>query len=121
MLLNYLVTESAQEGGRPATDFLTRRWNKLRDGLEFPSVSQGVFYINHLLKLGHYQEARAEWIHLAQRNGMEDKAFASQENFIWNGGFEIPITDTALDWSLPSSQAFSIAGRKRKVSTVPWP
>ena len=114
ILLSYLVTESAQEGGRPATDFLTLRWNKLRDGLEFPSVSQGVFYINHLLRLGHYQEARAEWIHLAQRNGMEDKAFASQENFIWNGGFEIPITDTALDWSLPSSQAFYIARAEKE-------
>ena len=91
ILLTFLVEKSdkGDEGRKPAPDLLKKRWDRLLGSPDSPSLPQAVFYIEHLMRRGQHEEARIEWIRLAGRNGVEDQAFQSRGNHIWNGSFEL--------------------------------
>ena len=50
------------------------------------------------------QEARSEWIRLVEGNGLHDDEYSSGENLIWNGRFQISITERLFDWVIGTKE-----------------
>ncbi len=95
------------QGGAPLA-FLREQWRRLEEAPEPPTVQEGAFYLEHLLRRKAFAQARQRWIELARRNGIEDPSFRAGRNLVWNGDFERPLTQGPLDWRLASSTAYSI-------------
>jgi hypothetical protein len=89
-------------------DAAHQAWNRIADGgspFPFASVQP---YIERLLAKGQYQEARAIWLNLEGRGVIPKPADSDQGNLVYNGGFEQPPLDAALDWRSPAASYVSV-------------
>lgn len=91
------------------------------------TVAQGAPYVAYLLGTGHLGghrpaaaaaaaagEARRIWSALAASNQMADPAFASAENLVWNGRFELPLVDGPLAWRIERSPAWRVTAAAKE-------
>lgn len=108
MMVEFLVSRFGDGARRPPWDLLQRKWDKLLKAPPYPSIKQGAFYVQFLLNQNRYEEARTEWVRLADKNNIQDEAFQSRRNAIWNGDFETPIAGAAVDWRYATSDAYTI-------------
>jgi hypothetical protein len=79
-------------------DLTYRVWTKaVANASAFP-FSWAEPYLQHLLDLGHYQEASGVWQDL-ERLGVVNKALSGErDNLIFNGGFEQAPLNAGFDW-----------------------
>lgn len=89
--------------------FLLAEWDRIVTAAEPPDVARGAFLVRYLLAQGFPAEARQGWIRLAAANNLEDAAFASEENLLWNGRFELPFSQSPLDWRILQGAGHSVA------------
>ncbi|MCP4659699.1 MAG: tetratricopeptide repeat protein, partial [bacterium] len=105
--LVFLVSRRASPGVE--TPFIEARWQVLLDDPEPPTLSEGAFYVDYLLRQGHFAETRRQWIALARKNDIVDPAYAENRSRVWNGDFEGEISGSRLGWKIARRGAFTAA------------
>lgn len=106
---------------QPLATYLRAQWQHLFAISPELTVAQGSPYVSYLLASGQHQapgeatgEARRIWGALAARNDQNDPAFASAENLVWNGRFELPLTDGPLAWRISRSPAWQATAARKE-------
>jgi tetratricopeptide (TPR) repeat protein len=110
VLLNFLTREEKANPGGFAC-LLAEQWISLIRSENPPSFEEVDFYVAHLLQRRNFSECRRAWLELADRNDAGDERFRRKENYVWNGGFELPLREAALDWRAYARTGYSIERR----------
>ncbi len=108
-LLRLLCRRRPQATDPPVLDFLRQLWNALLDEAEPLAIEDGTFFVERLLEEQLFHEARDRWIELAHVSGVVDSAFESKSNYVWNGEFEAPLTQTPFDWQPSAAAGYTVA------------
>ncbi len=85
-----------------ALSYLETVWSRLLEGAEPLTFADGMVYIQRLIADEHFEDARQRWIELSRSHGVVDGRFESEDTYVWNGGFESPLTRTGLGWQVPA-------------------
>ena len=94
LLISFFVKQPALSF--EARTLLNRGWDVLLSSESPPSVGQGSFYVQHLLRISP-QKARDTWIQLLRSNGVVDFDYETLRNQVWNGQFETEPSFGPLD------------------------
>jgi len=94
------------EGGATA-DYLGKKWQRLIEGGTPPSISQSYPYLTYLVNTDP-QEAQRQWTILTTENSLTDPEFHRGGNLVWNGNFELAITNSPLDWALRNRDGYKV-------------
>ena len=108
LLLESLVRDRQTVRDPALSTFLSSSWDRLLATGKAPTPQESAFFLDYLLETDRADEARRRWVEIATANGIRDEAFESRQNLIWNGRFEIPLTQIAFDWRIVRSEAFTV-------------
>ncbi len=114
ILLDILLRHAGNFSQKSAwSELLERRWKiALLDRTTLP-LADSTAFLEHLTENGRPDEARAYWIQLTRKAGLADPAFQDRENLVWNGDFEIPLTEGgAFNWRRSETTGASIQGAR---------
>ena len=99
-LLRILCQDAAATNIVGAENLLRPVWQGLLEGSEEVPLGDGAIYVDYLRRHATSDEARGAWTELMHNHGNVDPAFESGQSKVWNGGFELPISDTGFGWRL---------------------
>jgi len=99
------ILESQVPSPRQSIDLL---WSEILSGTPPPTLSDGLFHLEYLERDRSPNRARETWLDLCRNSRLQDEAFEKGANFVWNGGFELPIFGIGLDWQLKQEDGYSI-------------
>ena len=106
-----LISQRTQSPQKPpiagTEDFLLELWRRLLADAEPLPIADGQVYIERLIQQRRFEEARARWVELTDKNGMPDRQFRLSHNLIWNGDFESSITQAGLGWVIHDDQGYT--------------
>ncbi len=88
---------------------LAEQWASALADAEPPKASEASAYFSYLSDTGRYADLRSAWIAALGRQGVEDPAYTSGANALWNGDFERDITSGLIDWRLREAPEWGIA------------
>lgn len=94
------------KGGATA-DYLGKKWQRLIEGETPPSIAQSYPYLTYLVTTDP-NEAQRQWTILTTENSLTDPGFHREGNLVWNGNFELAITNSPLDWALRNRSGYKV-------------
>jgi Tfp pilus assembly protein PilF len=77
------------------------------EGTRFP-LSAATPYIDHLLEIGHVDEARSAWRDLEKLGVVSKPATDEAANLVFNGSFDQMPLNTGFDWRYAASQNIAL-------------
>ena len=95
-----LAQSDAQSGSANGRAILRRLWSSALESDDGIPLPEGSAYVDHLAANDDPEGARLAWIDLMRERHVQDPAFESLENLLWNGDFERPITGAGLGWQV---------------------
>ena len=87
---------------------LQRLWSSALESDDGTLLPDRSAYIEFLAANDEPEGARLAWIDLVRRLHGRDPAFESQDNFLWNGDFELPIIDAGLGWRVSETPGIHV-------------
>lgn len=97
-LLGNLCRDAAVPTIDDAEGLLAIVWQSVLKGPDEVPLAAGAKCIDYLRRHVSNDRARSAWIELMRSYGHVDDAFESGLSAVWNGSFELPISNTGLGW-----------------------
>ncbi len=97
-LLSNLCRDAAVPNIGDAESLLATVWQSVLNGPDELPLAAGATCIDYLRRHASNDRARSAWLELMHNHGNVDSAFESRRSAVWNGSFELPISNTGLGW-----------------------
>jgi len=102
------LLKTLEAGSNHPRQPIDRLWSEILAGTPAPTLSQGLFHLDYLERLGNLKRVRDNWIKLCRNSRLHDPAFEEGTNLVWNGEFELPILGRSWDWHLEQDFSYSV-------------
>lgn len=99
-LLRILCRDGAVAKIGGGANLLGTVWQSVLEGPDRVSLEDGASYFDYLRRHATNDRARSAWTELMHNRGNVDPDFESGRSEVWNGRFELPISQTGLGWSI---------------------